>query len=101
MFAWYAGNMNYPWFRPSEVHTAVQMYGEAQGIKLRCVQIPKSDYRQLWGVWGELMDTTNEYLEFMDGRGFSSVDERVLSKEDLGVQGLESLAAAGFQISCR
>lgn len=145
---WYAGNMKYPWYRPSELNTAdgsklfVQLvnvppsaslpmlgdeganpglfvravldrpdltlpakavagvdelltfaevaraYGAAHDIKVRCVQIPKDDYRELWPGWGELMDVSHSYMEFMDGKGFSSVDEDVLSKEDLGVTGL-------------
>ncbi|WYZ36902.1 hypothetical protein EsH8_II_000408 [Colletotrichum jinshuiense] len=152
--AWYASNMNYPWFKPSEVHTVdgskayiqmlgvppsvripllgdektnvglfvraildnpektlpakavagfneqptysemVQTYGMAQGIKVRCVQIPKNDYWQLWHLWGELMDTTNSYFELMDGNSLSSVDEDVLSKEDLAVEGLVGTAEA-------
>lgn len=72
----------------------VQTYGAAQRIEVRCVKISKSDYRQLWQVWGELMDTTNAYLELMDGNAFSSVDEDVLSKDDLGVKGLVGMAEA-------
>ncbi|KAL1847970.1 hypothetical protein Daus18300_013773 [Diaporthe australafricana] len=155
-FGWYAGNMDYPWYRPSEVHTAgagdkklyVQLlgvppsakipllgdekvnpglfvraildrpdltlpgkavaavdeqlslaevaraYGAALGIDLRCVQIPKDDYKALWPAWGELMDVSHSYMEFMDGRGFSSVDGDVLTKEDLGVEGLVGTAEA-------
>lgn len=151
---WYAGNMNYPWYRPSEVHTAgdgrsyiqllsvppsvkipllgdervnsglfvraildrpeltlpakavagvdeqltlsevTQAYGKAQGINVRCVQISKTDYMELWPAWGELMDVSHSYMEVMDGKGFSSVDEDVLSKKDLGVEGLVGTAKA-------
>lgn len=151
---WYASNMNYPWYQPSEVHTAGgdrsyiqllsvpttvkspvlgdekvnpglfvraildrpdlslpakavagvdeqlalsevgQLYGAAHGIKVRCVQISKTDYHELWPVWGELMDMSNSYMEFMDGKGFSSIDENVLSKEDLGLEGLVGTAEA-------
>lgn len=151
---WYAGNMQYPWYRPSELNTAdgsklyVQLlnvppsvrlpmlgdertnpglfvravldrpdltlpakavagvdeqlsfaeaaraYGAAHDIKVRCVQIPSTDYRELWPGWGELMDVSHSYIEVMDGKGFSSVDEDVLSKEDLGVGGLVGTAEA-------
>ncbi|KAH8762134.1 hypothetical protein F5883DRAFT_716656 [Diaporthe sp. PMI_573] len=149
---WYASNMNYPWYRPNEVHTAggdrsyiqllgvptsvkipllgcekvnpglfvqaildrpdltlpakavagvdeqltlsdvARVYGVAQGINLRCVQISKADYKELWPAWGELMDVSHSYMEVMDGKGFSSIDEDVLSKEDLGVEGLVGAA---------
>lgn len=151
---WYASNMDYPWYRPSKVHTAgsdssyVQLlsvptsvkipllgdekvnpglfvraildrpdltlpakavagvdeqlalsevaraYGAAQGISLRSVQITKTDYKELWPAWGDLMDVSHSYMEVMDGKGFSSVDEHVLSKEDLGVKGLIGTAQA-------
>lgn len=146
--AWYAGNMNYPWYQPSEVHTAdgsrshiqllsvspstrlpllgdekvnpglfvrailerpdltlpakavagvdeqlsftevARAYGAARGIKVQCVQVSKDDYTEIWPAWGELMDLSHAYVEFMDAKGFSSVDEEVLSKEDLGLEGL-------------
>lgn len=154
---WYAGNMDYPWFKPIVVPSAddgdssnsyiellgvspstimplagdektnvglfvrailnrpekvlpaktvagfvgqetyvevMQSYGAAQGIKVRCVQIPKDDYRELWPVWGELMDTTNSYFELMGSKAFSSVDDVVLTKEDLEVEGLVGAAQA-------
>lgn len=151
---WYAGNADYPFYRPIELHTAdgsksyiqllgvppsakiptlgdertnpglfvrailsrpdltlpgkavagvdehltlaqiARAYGAVHGIKLRCVQIPKADYEELWPIWGGLMDVSHTYMEAMDGKGFSSVDEDVLSKEDLGVQGLIGTAEA-------
>lgn len=151
---WYASNVNYPWYRPSQVRTAgadklyiqllgvptnvkipllgdemlnpglfvrailerpdltlpakavagvdeqlalsevARAYGAAQGINVRSVQIPKTDYNELWPAWGELMDVSHSYMEVMDGNGFSSVDEDVLSKEDLGVEGLIGTAQA-------
>ncbi|KAK8035706.1 hypothetical protein PG991_001779 [Apiospora marii] len=148
---WYAGNMNYPWFKPIALPSAdggegskryiqllsvapstmlplagdektnvglfvrailnhperalpakmvaglieqktysevAQAYGAAQGIKVQCLQIPRDDYRELWPVWGELMDMTNSYLELMGGKALSTVDGVVLTKEDLEVEGL-------------
>ncbi|KAI3393352.1 hypothetical protein diail_4433 [Diaporthe ilicicola] len=159
-FGWYAGNMNYPWYRPSEVHTAggnksyiqlvsvppsvkipllgdegvnaglfvraildrpdltlpgpkavagaaeqlamsevARAYGAAvlglgTGDNVRCLQIAREDYSALWPAWGELMDASHSYMAAMDGRGFSSVGEDVLSKEDLGVEGLVGTAEA-------
>lgn len=153
-FGWYAGNMNYPWYLPSELHTAdgsksyiqllsvppsakvpllgderansglfvraildrpdltlpakvvsgiveqltfsevAQAYGVAHGIGVRCVQISKDDYVELWPAWGELMDVSHSYVDFMGGKGFSSVDEDVLSKDELGVEGLIGTADA-------
>jgi NmrA-like family protein len=72
----------------------MQTYGTAQGIKVRSVQIPKSDYLQLWPVWAEVIDISNEYFKLMDGKAFSSVGEDVLFKEDLGVEGLVGTAEA-------
>ncbi|KAK2598784.1 hypothetical protein N8I77_012171 [Diaporthe amygdali] len=159
--AWYASNMRYPWYLPSEVRTAdgskkyiqlvglppsvkipllgdertnaglfvrailerpdltlpakavagldellslaevAQAYGAAQGIEVRCVQIPKEDYRELWPAWGDLMDVSHSYYEVMGDMGFSSVDEHVLSKADLGVEGLVGTAEAfaGIKLS--
>lgn len=157
-FGWYASNMDYPWYRPIEVHTAggagdnrssyiqlmsvppsiripllgderanpgrfvrailarpdltlpakavaavdeqlslsevARAYGAALGVDVRCLQISKADYKDLYPAWGELMDSSHSYLEVMDGKGFSSVDGDVLSKEDLGVQGLVGTAEA-------
>lgn len=153
-FGWYAGNMNYPWYRPSELHTAdgsksyIQLlsvspsvtipllgderanpglfvraildrpdltlpakavagvdeqltlaevsraYGAAHGINVRCVQISKADYNELWPGWAELMDVSHSYMGAMDGKGFSSIDEDVLSKEDLGLVNLIGTAKA-------
>lgn len=75
-------------------HGLMEMYGAAQGITARSVQVPKEDYRQLWPVMGDLMDKTNSYFEFMDGKAFSSVDEEVLTKDDLQVEGLVGTAEA-------
>ncbi|KAK7968851.1 hypothetical protein PG988_007924 [Apiospora saccharicola] len=154
---WYAGNMNYPWFKPIAVPSAdggdgprphiqllgvspstiipsagdektnvglfvratldhpektlpaktvagvveqatygevAQAYGAAQGIQVRCVQIPKDDYRGLWPVWGELMDVTNSYFEVMGGKAFDTADDVVLTMEDLKVDGLVGTAEA-------
>lgn len=145
---WYAGNMNYPWYQPSELHNTggdksyiqllgvspstkvpllgdekanpglfvraildrpdltlpakavagvvehltfsevARAYGAARGMKVRCLQIAKAEYEELWPVLGELMNLSHSYLELMDGKGFSSVDEDVLSKGDLGVESL-------------
>lgn len=52
-----------------------QAYGAAQGIKVQCVQISKDDYRELWPVWGELMDMTNSYLELMGRKAFSKATD--------------------------
>ncbi|KAK8140061.1 nitrogen metabolic regulation nmr [Apiospora sp. TS-2023a] len=71
-----------------------QVYGAAQGIQVRCVQIPKDDYRELWPVWGELMDITNSYFEVMGGKAFDTADDIVLKKEDLEVEGLVGTAEA-------
>ncbi|KAK8087774.1 hypothetical protein PG997_002735 [Apiospora hydei] len=72
----------------------MQVYGAVQGINVRCVQIPKDDYRALWPVWGELMDSTNSYFEVMSGRAFSTVGHHVLTRDDLDVQGLVGTAEA-------
>ncbi|PVH96480.1 NAD(P)-binding protein [Periconia macrospinosa] len=69
-------------------------YATAQGIKAQVVQIPKEHYRQIWPVWGGLMDITNSYFNFTDGKSFSSVDQEVLLKDDLGIKGLVGTAEA-------
>ncbi|KAH6662631.1 hypothetical protein F5X68DRAFT_178120 [Plectosphaerella plurivora] len=68
------------------------IYGAAQGIKVRTVQISASDFVQLWPTFGGLMHTTNEYMELLDGKAFTSPDEEVLSVKDLGVEGFVTSA---------
>ncbi|KAK8083934.1 hscarg dehydrogenase [Apiospora saccharicola] len=154
---WYAGNINYPWFKPIAVPSAdggdgpgphiqllgvspstiipiagdektnvglfvraildhpektlpaqtvagvvkqatysevAQVYDAARGTQVRCVQIPKDDYRGLWPVWGELMDVTNSHFEVMGRKAFDTADDVVLTKEDLEVEGLVGTAEA-------
>lgn len=61
----------------------MEMYGAARGITARSVQISKEDYVQL----GDLMDKSHSYFEHMGGKAFTGTGERVLSKDNLQVEG--------------
>ncbi|KAL4887105.1 hypothetical protein BJY04DRAFT_177308 [Aspergillus karnatakaensis] len=69
-------------------------FAAVHGIEARSVQILSADYVKMWPVLGETADLTNQYLSLMDGKGFSSVEEEVLTKEDLDVKGLVGTAEA-------
>ncbi|OJJ08340.1 hypothetical protein ASPVEDRAFT_143774 [Aspergillus versicolor CBS 583.65] len=72
----------------------VEAFGTAKGIRVTAVQISRDDYRKLWPGLGDLMDISHSYLEVMDGKAFTSTDEVVLTREDIGIQGLVGADAA-------
>ncbi|CBF87461.1 hypothetical protein AN9354.2 [Aspergillus nidulans FGSC A4] len=72
----------------------VEAFGKAKGVQARCVKIDREVYRVLWPVWGDVLDISHAYLEDAGGKAFSAKDEEVLTKEDLGVDGLAGIEEA-------
>ncbi|KAK5120686.1 hypothetical protein LTR85_006044 [Meristemomyces frigidus] len=80
----------------SETMTAgevVEAWAAAQGKKGLLLQVTKETYYKLWSVGAETMDLSHSYIELTRERSFAGEDEAVLTKEDLGVEGLVSTAA--------
>ncbi|RAH79474.1 NAD(P)-binding protein [Aspergillus japonicus CBS 114.51] len=79
----------------------VGAFGRATGVKVRCVQVGREDYRALWPGLAELMDVSHYYFQVTDGRSFTVVgrEEEVLGAEDLGVEGLVGLEEAFAGVS--
>ncbi|KAL3433339.1 hypothetical protein BDV09DRAFT_186715 [Aspergillus tetrazonus] len=72
----------------------VEAFGKAKGVQARCVKIDREVYRVLWPVWGNVLDISHAYFEDAGGRAFSAKEEEVLTKEDLGVDGLAGIEEA-------
>ncbi|RAK79183.1 NAD(P)-binding protein [Aspergillus fijiensis CBS 313.89] len=79
----------------------VEAFGNAKGVKVRCVRVGREDYRALWPGLAELMDVSHYYFQVTDGRSFTAVGEgeAVLGAEDLGVEGLVGLEEAFAEVS--
>ncbi|KAL4812305.1 hypothetical protein BDW67DRAFT_193733 [Aspergillus spinulosporus] len=73
----------------------VEAFGKAKGVQARAVKIDREVYMALWPVWGNVLDISHAYFEDADGSAFTAKDgEEVLTKEDLGVDGLARIEEA-------
>ncbi|KAL4872916.1 hypothetical protein BDV12DRAFT_182564 [Aspergillus spectabilis] len=101
---WYASNIPLPTQHltrirmfdgnlKSSLHEMLAWFVVVHGIEAHCRQIAKDEYVKLWPVANEAGDISHRYFE-IDGKGFSSVVEEVLTKEDLNVKGLVVTAEA-------
>ncbi|KAL4739034.1 hypothetical protein BDV11DRAFT_205439 [Aspergillus similis] len=73
----------------------VEAFGKTKGVQARCVRIDREVYRALWPVWGNVLDISHAYFEDAGERAFSAKEgEKVLIKEDLGVDGLAGIEEA-------
>ncbi|KAL4756234.1 uncharacterized protein BDW70DRAFT_154367 [Aspergillus foveolatus] len=72
----------------------VEVFGKVKGVQARCVKIDREVYRVLWPVWGNVLDASHAYLEDAGGKAFSAKEEEVLTKEDLGLDGLAGIEVA-------
>jgi hypothetical protein len=87
-----------------QITQVVDGFSKRQGIQTRCLTLNKEDYGSLWPVWGELFHLSHLYFEVMGTRAFSITSEKegeeaqgrceVLTKEDLGVEGLVGVEEA-------
>jgi hypothetical protein len=68
----------------------VSAFGSAHGVQARCLQIQKDAYAELYPGWGDLMNKSFAFLEYMGGKSFAG--EGVVTKEDLNIQGLSGPA---------
>ncbi|VUC28854.1 unnamed protein product [Clonostachys rosea] len=153
-FSWYAGNMNYPLYQPSPIHSMdgeklyVQLVGASsstllplmgdertnvglfvkailehpektlpgrivQGkieqmsigelvatfasvhkIRAHCLQISEEDYAKIYPIWGDVLNINHGYMNNMGTKAFTSPDQEVVTKDDLGIKGLVSTAQA-------
>ncbi|KAI9147327.1 putative hscarg dehydrogenase [Paramyrothecium foliicola] len=69
-------------------------FASAQKIKAQCVQVARRDYVKLWDVWSELMDQSHYFLELAGSNAFGHAEDVVLTKADLGIEGLVGTAKA-------
>ncbi|KAJ0427127.1 hypothetical protein BJY00DRAFT_8727 [Aspergillus carlsbadensis] len=71
-----------------------EAFSKHQGIQTRCVTLAKEDYAALWPVWGDVLHLSHLYFELLGTRSFSVLstgeggEGEVLTRQDLGVQGL-------------
>ncbi|KAL6231872.1 hypothetical protein BDW75DRAFT_233252 [Aspergillus navahoensis] len=73
----------------------VEAFGKVKGVQARFVRIDREAYRALWPVWGDVLDISHTYLEDAGGRAFTAREgEEVLTKEDIGVEGLVGIEEA-------
>ncbi|KAL4972221.1 hypothetical protein BDW66DRAFT_163035 [Aspergillus desertorum] len=73
----------------------VEAFGKAKGVQARCVRIDREVYRALWPLWGDVLDISHAYFESAGGRAFTAKEgDGVLTKEDLGVEGLVGIEEA-------
>ncbi|CEL04596.1 hypothetical protein ASPCAL05724 [Aspergillus calidoustus] len=87
-----------------QIAQVVDAFSNHQGIQTRCLTLNKEDYRSLWPVWSEVFHLSHLYFEVMGTRAFSVASEKegeeaqgwceVLTKEDLGVEGLVGVEEA-------
>ncbi|KAK4233585.1 hypothetical protein C8A03DRAFT_47905 [Achaetomium macrosporum] len=82
----------------SEIHTAdemLQLWARVKGTKAQFVQISGKDYRDMWPVVAEEIGVMMEYWDEYRDRSWTEADGRkILTKEDLGVQGLQGMEEA-------
>lgn len=69
-------------------------FAAVHGIEAHCVQISQEDYLKLFPHWGELMNIHHNYAALTGDKSFSSVEDEVLTKDDLNVKGLIGTAEA-------
>ncbi|KAK3902311.1 hypothetical protein C8A05DRAFT_44249 [Staphylotrichum tortipilum] len=85
-------------FASSEVRTAREMLGtwaRVKGVEAQFVRVSGEAFRELWPLWGEEMGVMMELWDEFRERSWTDAEGReVLTKEDLGVQGLQSLEEA-------
>ncbi|KAL3467268.1 hypothetical protein BJX64DRAFT_166419 [Aspergillus heterothallicus] len=79
----------------------VAAFAASQGVTVRCLRLGEEDYKGLWPVWGEVFDVSHRYFEVMGSRAFTAApgdgeggEVTVLTKEDLGVEGLVGVEEA-------
>ncbi|KAK3305222.1 uncharacterized protein B0T15DRAFT_511161 [Chaetomium strumarium] len=82
----------------TETYTAdglLQLWARVKGTKAQFVQVGKKDYREMWPVVADVVGAMIEYWDDVRDRSWTDPDGRkVLTKDDLGVQGLQSLEEA-------
>lgn len=73
----------------------LQMWAAAKGTKAQFVQVSGQAFREVWPLWAEEMGGMMEFWEEFRERSWSDPSGgKVLTKADLGVQGLQSLEEA-------
>lgn len=82
----------------SERHTAarmLQLWAAAKGKKAQFVRVSGEDFRELWPLWGEELGVMMEYWDACREKSWTEPGgTKVLTKEDLGVVGLQALEEA-------
>jgi hypothetical protein len=66
----------------------LDLYAESLNVKTTPIQVVKEDYVKMWGLWSQLMHSSNRFLEVAGKKSFSREAGDVVEKEDLDVKGL-------------
>ncbi|RDW84059.1 uncharacterized protein DSM5745_04385 [Aspergillus mulundensis] len=74
----------------------VETFGRVKGVQARALRIAREDYRALWPVVGDVLDTSMVYFKTVGGKAFSASVEGddVLTSADLGIEGLVGMEEA-------
>lgn len=74
----------------------LQTWAKVHGKVSEYVVVDKEAYARMWPVWGEVMNKNFGFLELVGNRALSGDNEeqQVLTKDDLGIEGLIGTADA-------
>jgi hypothetical protein len=73
----------------------LQVWARAKGVKAQFVRVSKEDLEGLWPVWAEEQGVMMEFWdEYREKSWTEPSGQRVLTKEDLGLVGLQGLEEA-------
>ncbi|KAK4148354.1 hypothetical protein C8A00DRAFT_39112 [Chaetomidium leptoderma] len=73
----------------------LQMWAAAKGTKAQFVRVSGEAFREIWPLWAEEMGVMMEFWDEYRERSWTEPNgEKVLTKEDLGVTGLQGLEEA-------
>ncbi|KAL2016073.1 hypothetical protein VTK56DRAFT_4280 [Thermocarpiscus australiensis] len=73
----------------------LQLWARVRGVKAQYVRVSTEDFHAIWPLWAEEIGVMLAFWdEFRDAAWTEPGGQKVLTKEDLGVQGLQSLEEA-------
>ncbi|CAH0048105.1 unnamed protein product [Clonostachys solani] len=72
----------------------VATFAQVHKIRAHVLQISEEDYAKVYPIWGELLNINHGYMNQMGSRAFTSPEEQVVTKDDLGIKGLVGTAEA-------
>lgn len=69
----------------------LQLWARTKGVKAQFVRVSGEDYRAFWPLWAEEMGGMMEFWDEYRESWVDTLGRRVVSGEELGVKGLESV----------